>query len=94
MTPDLASKLDALFRTYLVPLAWHVLGAVAVWIVGGWVINLIRTGFHRALRIRRVDATLCRYLDASANVVLQRPASRWARRGRGCSRTSPPGCSC
>ncbi len=71
MTPDLASKLDALFRTYLVPLVWHVLGAVAVWIVGGWVISLIRTGFHRALRIRRVDATLCRYLDASANVVLR-----------------------
>jgi small conductance mechanosensitive channel len=71
MTPELASKLDTLFRTYLVPLGWHILGAVAVWIVGGWVISLIRTAFHRALRLRRVDATLSRYLDASANILLR-----------------------
>ncbi len=71
MTPELASKLDALFRSYVVPLAWHLLGAFAVWIVGGWVISLIRAGFNRALRIRRVDATLCSYLDASANIGLR-----------------------
>jgi small conductance mechanosensitive channel len=71
MTPEFASKLDALFRTYLVPLGWHLLGAVAVWIVGGWVINLIRAAFNRALRMRRVDTTLCSYLDASANIGLR-----------------------
>jgi small conductance mechanosensitive channel len=71
MTPEFASKLDTLFRTYLVPLGWHILGAVVLWIVGGWVINLIRTAFHRALRMRRVDPTLCRYLDASATVALR-----------------------
>lgn len=71
MTPELASRLDTLFRTYLVPLGWHVLGAVAVWIVGGWVINLIRAALHRSLRARRVDATLSRYVDASAAVLLR-----------------------
>lgn len=71
MTPEFASKFDALFRAYIVPLAWHFLGAVSVWIVGGWVINLIRAAFNRALRVRRVDATLCRYLDTSAAAVLR-----------------------
>jgi small conductance mechanosensitive channel len=71
MQPELATKLDALFRAYIAPLGWHLLGAVAVWIAGGWAIALIRSTFHRTLRLRHVDATLCRYLDASVAVVLR-----------------------
>ena len=49
----------------------EVLSAVAIWVVGGWAIHLIRGAFGRAMRARRVDATLTRYLDASANVLLK-----------------------
>jgi small conductance mechanosensitive channel len=71
MNPEVASKVDTLFRAYLVPLGWHILGALAVWIIGGWIINLIRAAFHRTLRMRHVDATLSRYLDASVGILLR-----------------------
>ena len=48
-----------------------MLSAVAIWIVGGWAIHLIRGAFSRSMRVRHVDATLTRYLDASANVLLK-----------------------
>jgi len=47
-----------------------VLGAVAVWIIGRWVIKLIGKIVSRAMRTRKFDATLERYLSASLRVVL------------------------
>ena len=72
MNPELASRFDTIFRTYLVPFGWHLLGAAAIWIAGGWAIRLIRAAFHRALRVRHVDHTIGGYLDASVAVLLAR----------------------
>jgi small conductance mechanosensitive channel len=48
-----------------------VLGALAVWIVGRWLIGWMRRGAHAALqRGRRIDETLARYLSAALGVVL------------------------
>jgi small conductance mechanosensitive channel len=48
-----------------------VLGAIAVWIVGRWLIGWMRRGAHAALqRGRRIDETLARYLSAALGVVL------------------------
>ena len=71
MDPQVTAQADALARLYLFPFALKVLSAVAIWVVGGWAIHLIRGAFSRAMRARRVDATLTRYLDASANVLLK-----------------------
>jgi small conductance mechanosensitive channel len=71
MDPQVTAQADALARLYLFPFALKVLSAAAIWIVGGWAIHLIRGAFSRAMRIRHVDATLTRYLDASANVLLK-----------------------
>jgi small conductance mechanosensitive channel len=71
MDPQVTTQADALARLYLFPFALKALSAVAIWIVGGWAIHLIRGAFSRAMRVRRVDATLARYLDASANVLLK-----------------------
>jgi len=71
MDPQVTAQADALARLYLFPFALKVVSAVAIWVVGGWGIHLIRGAFSRAMRIRRVDATLTRYLDASANVLLK-----------------------
>src|SRR5262245_56042507 len=60
-----------LVNAYVVTLAWKVLGALAIWIVGGWVIRLLVAGFGRALAMRQVDTTLAGYLKTTAGVVLK-----------------------
>ncbi|TNF32087.1 MAG: mechanosensitive ion channel family protein [Deltaproteobacteria bacterium] len=47
-----------------------VLGAIAVWVIGRWIINLIAKIATRAMRSRKFDETLERYLLASLRVVL------------------------
>lgn len=71
MPQDLSTSVSALVTTYLVPLGWRLLGALAVWVIGGWVIRLARAGFGRFLRARHVDATLAGYLDTSLNVLMK-----------------------
>ncbi|MFN8988856.1 MAG: mechanosensitive ion channel family protein [Betaproteobacteria bacterium] len=68
---DLYTQANALINNYLIPFGWKVLGALAVWIVGGWVIRLLRAGLGRTLLARQVDPTLSRYAEASANVLLK-----------------------
>ncbi len=71
MDPQLTAQADALARLYLFPFAIKVCSAAAIWVVGGWAINLVRAAFSRTMRLRQVDATLTRYLDASGNVLLK-----------------------
>jgi small conductance mechanosensitive channel len=60
-----------LINTYLVPFGWKLMGALAVWVVGGWVVRILRAALGRFLVARHVDTTLIRYLDASANVLMK-----------------------
>lgn len=71
MPETLTTPADALIRLYLLPMGWKLLGACAVWVVGGWAVRLIRTAFARFMRLRQFDVTLSRYLDASLNVLLK-----------------------
>jgi small conductance mechanosensitive channel len=71
MTQDYSSQLSALVQAYVVPFGWKLAGALAVWIVGGWVVRLVRAALGRFLGARKVDTTLIRYLDASANVLMK-----------------------
>ena len=71
MTQDVSSQLSMLINTYLVPFGWKLIGALAVWVIGGWVVRLLRAALGRFLVARHVDATLIRYLDASANVLMK-----------------------
>jgi small conductance mechanosensitive channel len=71
MSQELTTQVDAVVRLYVLPIGWKLIGAIAVWIVGGWAIRLVRTTFSRFMRARRFDSTLARYLDGSANVVLK-----------------------
>jgi small conductance mechanosensitive channel len=56
---------------YLIPTGWKLLGAAALWIVGGWFVKLVRTALNRFLNVRHFDATLAAYVEASAGVLLQ-----------------------
>jgi small conductance mechanosensitive channel len=69
--PDLASQAEAFARAYLIPTAWKLLGAFALWIVGRWIVKLVRSALGRFLRLRHIDDTLASYVEASAGILLQ-----------------------
>src|SRR4051812_26380216 len=71
MNADIVGQATNLFTLYVVPLGWKLVGAIAVWIVGGWVIRLVRAGIERTLLVQKVDPTLARYFEAGVNVVLK-----------------------
>lgn len=71
MSPDILNSAASLFNTYIVPLGWKLIGAFAVWIVGGWVIRFVRTAIARTLLAQKVDPTLAGYIEAGANVMLK-----------------------
>jgi len=48
-----------------------LLGALAAWVIGRWIIGLVLKGFHAALaRGKKIDSTLAKYLTSILNVVL------------------------
>jgi small conductance mechanosensitive channel len=71
MQSDIIGQASNLFTLYVVPLGWKLAGAIAVWIVGGWVIRLLRTAIERTLLAQKVDPTLAGYIEAGANVLLK-----------------------
>ena len=71
MDTEFASQVEAFARVYLIPTAWKLLGAAALWVVGSWVIKLVRGALTRFLTLRQFDATLATYLEASAGILLQ-----------------------
>jgi small conductance mechanosensitive channel len=54
----------------LVSVAWKVAGAVALWLVGRWLIRFALRLIERALAKQQFDATLARYLNTGLGVVL------------------------
>jgi small conductance mechanosensitive channel len=68
---DLVGQANTFVNAYLVPFGWKLAGAVAVWILGVWVIKFLRAALGRTLLARKVDPTLSRYVEAGANVMLK-----------------------
>jgi small conductance mechanosensitive channel len=64
------NQIHGLISAYLVPLAWKILGAIAVWIIGRWVIRLIGIALARVLDRRQIDSTLSRYTVSVAGGLL------------------------
>ena len=58
MNTDIVGQAGHLFNTYVVPLGWKLAGAIAVWIVGGWVIRIARAAIGRALLAQKVFGLL------------------------------------
>ena len=48
-----------------------ILGAIAFWVIGNWLINLAVKLMKKALRGQSVDATLAKYLTSVVSVTLQ-----------------------
>jgi small conductance mechanosensitive channel len=71
MNTDIVGQATNLLNIYVVPLGWKIAGAIAVWIVGGWVIRILRAGIERTLLAQKVDPTLAGYIETGANVMLK-----------------------
>lgn len=71
MPNDYLKLVEKSIETYVVPLGWKVLSAVLVWLIGSWVIKLLRAALGRTMLARKVDTTLAKYAQASADVLLK-----------------------
>ena len=57
-------------RATLVAVAWKILGALLLWLVGRWLIGFAIRLVSRALTAQRFDATLTRYFQTGISVLL------------------------
>jgi small conductance mechanosensitive channel len=65
--------IDALTQTAvatLVAVAWKVVGALALWLIGRWLISFALKLLGRGLGRQNVDATLTRYFQTGLSVLL------------------------
>ena len=63
--------LNVLLTNYLIPFGGKVVGAVVLWIVGGWVIQAVTKVSSRAMTRQKVEPTLINYVVAAIRVGLR-----------------------
>lgn len=71
ITTDWLLEFQHLMLTYAVPVLWKVLGAIILWIVGGWLIRLTRDLLRRSMSARAFDSTVASYIDSAIAIVLR-----------------------
>jgi small conductance mechanosensitive channel len=69
--PDWVSGFDKFISGYLIPVGWKVAGAIILWIVGGWAINIIGNLSRRGMTAQKVDATLIVYAESTIRMTLR-----------------------
>lgn len=62
---------DKFMVSYLIPVGWKVIGAIALWIVGSWAIKFIGNLSGQGMRAQKLDPTLIKYFEATIRVVLR-----------------------
>lgn len=60
----------SLLKLYLIPFAWKVVGAIALWVVGGWVIGMAARMIVKAMS-RRLDGTVTSYISSALTILLK-----------------------
>jgi small conductance mechanosensitive channel len=65
------TKYNDLLIQYATTFGLRILGAVALWIIGGLVINLISGWTRRSMTAQKVDATLVRYTEHALRVAMR-----------------------
>ena len=64
-------NIDELIRHYLFPFSFKIVGAFAIWIIGGFFIKLAQRLLRATLNRRLVDATLVNYANATSSFILK-----------------------
>lgn len=71
MDTNWLADLNHLVLQNLVPFGTRLLGAIVLWIIGGWVINLVKAMSRRGMSARGLDSTLIEYLESAIGVLLR-----------------------
>ena len=71
MNPPQFDTVSHFLQTYALPFAWRIAGALALWIVGGWIIRIFMRIARNAMALRHVDKTLATYASAAIRVGLR-----------------------
>ena len=71
MNPPQLDTLAHFLQTYALPFAWRIVGALVLWVVGGWVIRIFARLANNAMALRHVDRTLAAYANAAIRVGLR-----------------------
>ncbi|MBO9537998.1 mechanosensitive ion channel family protein [Herbaspirillum sp.] len=64
-------NLDTLINLYLVPFGLKVIAAIAIWVIGGMVVNTLAKVVRRILTARQFEATLVNYAVSATHVILR-----------------------
>ena len=67
---SLFADIPALIKVYLIPFLWQVLGAIALWIVGSWLIGIASRMVTRAMA-KRFEQTLTAYIASALQILLK-----------------------
>ncbi len=65
------SKISDSITALATQFGWKVLGAVAVWLIGGWIIRLVVKLTQRAMNNQKVDKTIIGYVGSTMTVMLK-----------------------
>lgn len=60
-----------ILETYILPLGWKLIGCLATWIIGGWLINIVVDRIGKAQLVHKTDATLVKYFEGGLKVGLR-----------------------
>lgn len=71
MNTDTLENVKNLVLVNVVPFAWTIIGALALWIIGGWAIRGIKGLSRRAMGARGLDSTLIEYVESAIGVLLR-----------------------
>ena len=71
MDPQYLSAAQSFLQAYVVPFVWRLSGALALWIIGGWVIRLLARLAQKAMLVRHLDRTLATYTEAAISIALK-----------------------
>ncbi|PLK50981.1 mechanosensitive ion channel family protein [Uliginosibacterium sp. TH139] len=71
MDETLLTQLPAIILQNLVPFAWKIVGAVVLWVIGGWIIKSVKLLSRRGMDARGFDATLIEYLESAIGMSMR-----------------------
>ncbi|GAA5164599.1 mechanosensitive ion channel family protein [Viridibacterium curvum] len=65
------NDLNHILLQNIVPFGTRLAGAIVLWIVGGWVIKVVKALSRRGMAARGIDSTLIEYLESAIGVTLR-----------------------
>jgi len=62
---------SGLVQVYAIPLLWRILGAIAVWVIGGMLIGFACRVVSGSMSARNLDRTITSYVTSALSIVLR-----------------------